>query len=109
VAFAAADEPQWPALPRSGFIAGRPATLQDVADGNAVFSTGKDGKEVGIPLPIQIPQYAYWDDGQGHKVQVIVVQAELANGIEIIGLHKANGDHLVSTRPELTLLGQAHP
>jgi hypothetical protein len=106
---ASTETPQWPALPSKGFIFGRPATQQDVADGNAVFSAEKDGKVIGTPLSIQIPQYAFWDDGKGHKIPVIVVQAELANGFEMAGLRNAKGEDLACTLPELTLLGQTHP
>jgi hypothetical protein len=109
MATALAQNPEWPPLPKTGFIAGRSATQQDVADGNAVFSAEKNGKVIGIPLPVQIPQFALWDDGKGHKVPVIVIQAEFANGFEIFGLHDANGKYLACTRPELTLLGQTHP
>ena len=100
---------QWPALPKTGFISGRPATKQDVAEGNAVFVAEKDGKGIGTALPIQIPQYAYWDDGKGHQVPVIVVQAEVANGMELFGILMASGGYSACLRRELTLLGQTAP
>jgi hypothetical protein len=109
MATALAQSPAWPALPKTGFIAGRPATQKDVAEGNAVFSADKDGKVIGTPLPVKIPQYALWDDGKGHKVPVIVVQAESANGFEIFGFRNASGKFFACTRAELTLLGQTHP
>jgi hypothetical protein len=64
---ASAETPEWPALPTKGFIVGRPATQRDVADGNAVFSAEKNGKVIGAPLSIQIPQDALRDDGKGQK------------------------------------------
>jgi hypothetical protein len=109
MASASSQNPLWPTLPKTGFIAGRPATLQDVADGNAVFSAEKDGKVIGVPLPIEIPEYAYWDDGKGHKIPVIVIQAERANGLEVFGLRNPEGQYLACTGPELTLLGRTHP
>jgi len=108
LAVASAHGSQWPTLPKTGFIAGRPATQQDVADGNAVFSAEKDGVVIGKPLPVQIPQFALWDDGKGHRIPVIVVQAESANGFEIFGLRDASGKDLACTRAELVLLGQTH-
>ncbi len=104
-----AENPLWPTLPKTGFIAGRPATQQDVANGNAVFSAEKDGKVIGVPLPIEIPEYAYWDDGNGHKVPVIVIQAERANSVEVFGLLNPSGEYQACTGQELTLLGQTHP
>jgi len=52
-------EPNWPALPTTGFISGRPATDKDVADGNAVFVLRAYGIAFGKPLDVTIPQYAY--------------------------------------------------
>lgn len=49
----------WPSLPTTGFIKGRPATEQDIDDGNAVFvASGPNGKVLGQPIDIDIPQYA---------------------------------------------------
>lgn len=83
VAGAAAD---WPELPSSGFISGRATSKEDVNKGNAVFvASDNDGKVIGKPLQITIPQYAYWTSGAGKRMAVIVVQAEEANGTQMFG------------------------
>lgn len=99
----------WPTLPTTGFISGRPATQRDVADGNAGFSAEVAGEVIGHPLPITIPQYAIWTDGNGRKVPVVIIQAELARNLEIFGLKLANGESVICTRAELVLLGQDLP
>jgi hypothetical protein len=104
---ASADTIQWPNLPTSGFIAGRPATIDDAKQGNAVFSM--NGGSTG-PVSIEIPQYAYWNDEKGMKHPMIVVQAEKApDGSEIIGLRDFQGHEMVATMPEVTLLGTKKP
>ncbi len=100
---------EWPPLPRTGYIAGRAATLQDIKDGNAVFVASKGDTAVAKPLAITIPQYAYWRDQSGLRIRVILVQAEEANGVRIFGVRNANGKDIVCTEAELTLLGTAPP
>jgi len=100
---------EWPPLPRTGYIAGRAATLQDIKDGNAVFVASKGDTAVAKPLAITIPQYAYWRDQGGLRIRVILVQAEEANGVHIFGVRNANGKDIVCTEAELTLLGTAPP
>jgi len=101
----------WPPLPTSGFVSGRPATQQDVRDGNAVFVAEVGGKVIGQPLPIDIPQYALHVDGDTQqRTRVIVVQAERAGGIEMVGFRNiATGGDGVGTRPEFELLGRSKP
>lgn len=99
----------WPALPSKGFIAGRAATPQDVAAGNAIFVAQKDGKPIGTPISITIPQYAYWTNEAGVRVPVIVVQAEEVNGMRLIGFRQVGGKDHVGTERELKLLGTTPP
>jgi hypothetical protein len=99
--------PPWPALPKHGFIAGRAATQQDVTDGNALFVAEVGGRLVGRPLPITVPQYAFHiDQTTGARTRVIVLQAERAGSLEMIGYHAPDTNtYGVGTAPEFELLG----
>jgi hypothetical protein len=102
-----ADPSGWPDLPTTAFISGRPATVADAEQGNAAFSMDGQAKSA---LEIDIPQYAWWTDENGSRHPVIVIQAEEApDGTKIIGLLKPDGQHMVATGPELTLLGKSKP
>ena len=97
----------WPILPSTGFISGRAATEKDVADGNAIFVLKAQGAIIGRPLEVVIPQYAYLNK-EGHK-QVILVQAEEANGIKLFGIRDATGKEYISEGSDLELLGTKPP
>jgi hypothetical protein len=99
----------WPALPTSGFIAGRPATDKDVADGNAVFVLRAYGVPFGKPLDVTIPQYAYLTKRGRQPVQVIVVQAEQGKGIKIFGVRDRSGKAATARESEVQLLGTNPP
>ena len=107
-AVAAAESPAWPALPSQGFIRGRPATRADVAAGNALFVAAIGEKVIGRALEMQIPQYAYYNDG-GRKVRVVVVQAEEAEGKKIVGARAVDGTPIVGFVADFELLGNALP
>ena len=103
----AAGDVVWPDLPRTGFIVGRAATVDDAKTGNAVFSTNGTG---GGSVAITIPQYVYWSDEHGAKHPMILVQAEQApDGSTIVGLRDFNGAESVATLPEVQLLGTKKP
>ena len=74
----------WPSLPSDGYIRGRPATEADIEAGRAVFVAADGDRVIGRPLPITIPQYAYFLD-EGKRVPAIVVQAEEARGRKLLG------------------------
>jgi hypothetical protein len=102
----------WPSLPSGGFIAGRPAEVDDLDKGQAVFSQQTDV----VPAeayPITIPQYAFWRDETGSTVPVIVIQAERhiadADGEPILGLRTFEGEGIVASGDEVQLLGQNLP
>jgi hypothetical protein len=101
--------PSWPALPKSGFIAGRPATDKDVADGNAVFVLRAYGVAFGKPLDVTIPQYAYLTKRGQQPVAVIVVQAEQGKGIKIFGVRDHSGKAATARESEVRLLGTNPP
>ncbi|MEG3180308.1 hypothetical protein [Sphingomonas sp. LT1P40] len=103
----ASEKVNWPDLPTSGFIADRPATVDDAKQGNAVFSM--NGKSSGT-VPITIPQYVWWSDEEGKRHPMILIQAELApDGTKIVGLRNLAGEDTVATLPELELLGTKKP
>ena len=97
----------WPALPTRGFIAGRAATQQDMADGDAVFVAEVAGQIVGVPLDITVPQFAIHIDFEaGVGKRVIVLQAERASGIDMIGYVELETDaYGVGTAAEFEFLG----
>ena len=99
---------EWPSLPTTGFLSGRPATQQDVSDGNALFVAERAGKIIGVPLTIDIPQYAvHVDRESGVRKRVILLQAERAEGIEMVGYRDLAGEHGIATLAEFELLGKA--
>jgi hypothetical protein len=87
-----ASDVVWPPLPKSGFVAPRVATADDVEAGNAIFSISKDGS-VGRVAEIDVPQFAFYLDGQ-NKVPAIILQAEYsvdeALYFELLGTNNPN-------------------
>lgn len=110
-AASAATTPAWPPLPTSGFLAGRAATLRDAQEGTAVFVAESNGRSLGTPLAIDVPQYALLVSRKtGRKIRVIVIQAERAAGTDTVGyLDLETGLKGVTTLPEITLLGRKPP
>ena len=98
--------PDWPTLPSTGFVTGRPAQKNDVANGDAVFVAAVKDVVIGKPLPITIPQYALLRDT---KERVILVQAEEANGMKLFGVRGLDGKEAVVTDADLELLGTQKP
>ena len=106
-ACAASADVNWPDLPTSGFIYGRPATVDDVSAGMAAFS--QQGSDEGV-LDITIPQYAIWTDEAGSGHSVIVIQGERGpNGMRIVGFRYFDGTEGLATIEELKLLGTERP
>lgn len=100
----ASAQDSWPPLPDKGFVVGRPATLEDIKAGNAVFVASEDGRSIGKPLDIIIPQYAYLKS-EGLKIPVILVQAEEAKGMKMVGARDFSGQAHVANLQEFQLLG----
>jgi hypothetical protein len=99
----------WPPLPTKGFVAGRPATDEDVAAGNAIFVLKAYGTYFSKPIDITIPQYAYLTKAGAKPVPVIVVQAEVGKGIKLFGVRGLDGDKSTARDYELQLLGTKPP
>lgn len=98
----------WPALPKSGFIAGRLATEADLKRGDGVFLSLIDGKPGGAPASIRIPQFAYLVE-KGERRPVVVVQAETNERGTFVGMRDAAGHEYVATDAEVVLLGSKRP
>ena len=97
---------EWPPLPTTGFISERAAETIDVQNGDAVFAAAVGEKVIGRPIAIAIPQYAtVRDSGE----QVVVVQAEEANGLRMYGVRNLSGVETVIAEAELNLLGTNKP
>ena len=102
----------WPDLPKKAFVKGRPATLDDVRKGSAVFALRVDGKAIGRPIDIEIPQYGiYTNEKTKQKILVIVIQAEAGQGMRVAGIRLigVNGDtskKMVVLLKEVKLLGK---
>ncbi len=93
----------WPPLPKTGFIAGRAATEADVQAGNAAFAAG------GQPVRIPVPQYAFHVDDKGSRTPGIIIQAEEAGGVRMLGMRELKGEVIVGLYQEFELLGTAPP
>lgn len=103
----------WPTLPNFGFIAGRPATVEDIDRGLAVFC-----QQAGDALPsehsnVEVPQYAIWHGADGADVPAILVQAERhitdPDGDAVFGLRTFDGREVVADSGEVSLLGEQVP
>jgi len=98
----------WPPLP-AAFVSGRPATPEDVLAGRAVFATQAGGTVEASALPLDIPQYAYCAP-DGALTPGIIVQAERARGMEVVGFRPLSGaPPAVTLLTSCQLLGQATP
>jgi hypothetical protein len=98
----------WPELPEHGFISGRTATDDDVRAGNAVFVLGSDGRPVGEPMSLTIPQYVT-HNGDRERWPAILVQAERADDQEIVGIRYFDGRVGVAALSECELHGTRRP
>lgn len=103
-----ASAADWPPLPKEKFVTGRAATAADVTADKAAFSAQSEGKVVGKPLRIVVPQYAYYTQ-DGKKVPAVIIQAEEAMGLQIIGARLVNGQKIVDAITQFEFLGTKPP
>ena len=107
---AGADRVQWPALAGIPFIEGRAATEEDVDNRSAVFVLKADDLYIGTPIDIELPQYALYHNEKGEAEQVIVIQAEEAQGKKVLGaVQVKTGQYLVGLFHDFELLGTDGP
>ncbi len=101
----------WPDLRTIKYVSGRPATEADINEGSAVFLLQSEGVNIGKPIDISLPQYAYHKDvDTGDVTKVVIIQAETASGNDIYGaLDISTNGFLVGTAPEFELLGEDVP
>jgi hypothetical protein len=96
-----------------GFTAARPATVDDVDRGNAVFCQQADDAEPGEPFDVAVPQYAIWHEADRADVPAILVQAERhitdPDGDAVFGLRTLDGREVVADSSEVSLLGEQFP
>jgi hypothetical protein len=96
----------WPPLPTHGFVSGRPATKEDVAAGRAAVSAYSEGHVAATPISNAVPQYAFHVDEAGKRTPGIIIQAEQAGSLRIIGFKPLSGNELMAaTEKEFEFLG----
>ncbi|WP_367188663.1 hypothetical protein [Burkholderia sp. Ed8] len=106
-----AEDVNWPELPKTCFVSQRPASVEDVSKGCAAFLIGGPERSVGMPLNIQIPQYAFHvDSTTGKKTAVIVLQAEERSGIKAVGFKEVQTSSIgAALLSEMQFLGTSKP
>ena len=103
---ASAQPVKWPPLPTEGFILGRAATRADVEAGNAVFVAADDDRIIVMPMPLEIPQYAYFVDS-GKRIPAIILQAEKVQGQTLLGARLLDGQYIVGFIGDFEFLGNS--
>ena len=101
----------WPDLSTIKYVSKRHAVASDIDNGAAVFLLQSDGKNIGKPILIEIPQYAIHLDGEtGVRSYVVIVQAEEANGQKIVGaLNVETKEFMAGLMNEFEFLGKIKP
>ena len=76
----------WSPLSEFKVVSKRPATKDDVAANRAVFVAQSNGVLIGIPIEVDLPQYAYHVDvATGEKTPGVLIQAEEAGDQQLAG------------------------
>lgn len=101
----------WPDLSTIKYVSQKSATKADINEGAAVFLLQSEGVNIGSPMNLDIPQYAIHIDGEtGEKSNVVVIQAEEANGQQVIGaLIVGSNEFMAGLVNEFNLLGKDVP
>jgi len=100
-----------PSLAAVDHVSGRLATEADIDAGAAIFMLQVDGKRIGTPMDLDVPQYAIHNDSlSGQKMSVIVVQAEETGDQKVIGaLGCASNEFSIGLIGDFELLGTSRP
>ncbi len=69
------------------------------------MSASSDGQVAGTPIPNAVPQYAFHVDEAGRRTPGIVIQAEQAGEMRIIGFRPLSGELLAALEKEFEFLG----
>ena len=101
----------WPKLEEIKSVSGRPGTEDDINAGSAVFLLQSEGENIGVPMTLEIPQYAiHTDEETGEKTRVVIIQAEEANNQQVIGaLIIESNEYMAALFHEFQLLGSSIP
>jgi len=101
----------WPDLSMIKYMSQRSATEADINDGAAVFLLQSEGVNIGAPMSLDIPQYAIHTDGEtGEISNVVVIQAEEANGQQVTGAFVVGSNKFMAGLVnEFKLLGKSKP
>lgn len=101
----------WPALSDVPAVCGRAARKEDVKSGRAVFVLRSKGRQIGRPIDIELPQYAYHVDADtGERTPGVPIQAEGAGGQRFAGsIALPSGNRLAATLDGFELLGTRVP
>lgn len=69
-----------------------------------------EGRVIGQPLPITVPQYAFHVSESGQRTPGIIIQAEVGQGIPMLGMRTlSDGTLLAALEWEYVLLGTSVP
>jgi hypothetical protein len=105
----AAEPIRWPDLASVAFVSGRPATEADVAQGRAVFVLKSGGRQIGKPIAMVLPQYAFHIE-EKKREPCVLIQAEEAGGQRLAGCRLVSDDRLLAgLLDEFQLLGTRVP
>jgi len=87
------------------------ATENDINSGAAVFLLQNEtGESIGVPIDIEIPQYAIHKGEAGVLTKVIIVQAEQTQDQKAIGaLNITDNSFMVGLYNEFTFIGKEKP
>jgi len=98
------DIQQWQTLPH---VTSRLASEADVKDGRAVFYLGNADQIVTAPYDVGLPHCALLvDEESGEKIPVIIVQAERAGEVILVGYRFLTGGNGMCTLSEIELLDE---
>lgn len=105
----AAQEAEWPDLNAFKYVSGRVAKEADLANKSAIFILKDGGDYIGVPIDMELPQYAIYTDGEvNKKIRVVIIQAESAQGVNMYGgIDIRDGSGVVSLDTDFKLLGKS--
>jgi hypothetical protein len=94
----------WPDLSSIAVVAGRSASNADVEAGTTVFELRSEGRLVGEPLAVTVPQYVYHVK-DGERIPAVLIPAERTANVEVAGIRYLDGTYGACLLSELELLG----
>lgn len=103
-----AGEVAWPDLKSFKYVSGRIAKEEDIKNKSALFVLKANGKYIGSPIKILLPQYAiHTNEKTNLRTRVVIIQAESAQGINMYGaINIRNGKGIIEIPSTFKLLGR---